>query len=242
MADEAKRDRTADKNWDNEVPLEKKLDDLYALIDGIEVAMFTTRRADGQLVSRPMQVQRRTRGTDMWFMTNVASHKLEELATDPSVNLAFYKDRTREWVSVSGTAVLSQDKSLIHDLYQPDWRAWLGDEGGERDGGPDDPRIALVLIEAHVGRLLEAEQADAARAVRGRERRRHRVAAEGLGHALAGSGRDRSRAGERTEVARARAVSRGLEHFQPPRRLGIFRLLPHPWRADRWPMASRPMR
>jgi general stress protein 26 len=142
-------DKTQERNADDEVPLEKKLDDLYALIDGIEVAMFTTRRADGQLVSRPMQVQRRTAGTDLWFMTNVESHKLDELASDPHVNLGFYKDRTREWVSVSGMAVLTQDKRLVHDLYQADWRAWLGDEGGARDGGPDDPRIALVLIEAH---------------------------------------------------------------------------------------------
>jgi len=35
----------------------KKLDELYALIDGIEIAMFTTRRPDGQLVSRPMATQ-----------------------------------------------------------------------------------------------------------------------------------------------------------------------------------------
>jgi len=138
-----------EKNLDNEVPLEKKLDDLYALIDGIETAMFTTRRADGELVSRPMQVQRRTHGTDLWFMTNVESHKLDELAHDPHVNLGFFNTKSREWVSVSGMAVLSQDPRLIHDLYQPDWRAWLGDEGGARDGGPDDPRIALVLVEAH---------------------------------------------------------------------------------------------
>jgi len=141
--------KTQDKNADNEVPLEKKLDDLYKLIDGIETAMMTTRRPDGHLVTRPMQVQRRTAGTDMWFVTNVESEKLDELATDPHVNLGFYKDRTREWVSVSGMAVITRDKRLIHDLYQPDWRAWFGDEGGERDGGPDDPRLALILVEAH---------------------------------------------------------------------------------------------
>ena len=89
-------DKTQERNADNEVPLEKKLDDLYKLIDGIEVALFTTRRADGHLVTRPMQVQRRTAGTDLWFMTNIESHKLEELATDPHVNCAFYNDRTRE--------------------------------------------------------------------------------------------------------------------------------------------------
>jgi general stress protein 26 len=140
--------KSADRDRDDEVPLEKKLDDLYALIDGIETTMFTTRRADGQLVSRPMQVQRRTAGTDLWFVTNIQTHKLDELSADAHVNLAFYRDRTREWVSVSGTAVVSQDKRLIHDLYKPDWRAWFGDEGGERDGGPDDPRLALILVEA----------------------------------------------------------------------------------------------
>jgi len=138
-----------DKNRDNEVPLEKKLDDLYELIDGIETAMVTTRRADGHLVSRPMQTQRRTSGTDLWFMTNIESEKFEELARDPHINLAFYKDRTREWVSVSGRAILSRDRDLIDSLYQADWRAWLGDEGdGVRDGGPHDPRIGLILVEA----------------------------------------------------------------------------------------------
>jgi hypothetical protein len=37
---------------------------------------------------------------------------------------------------------------LIRELYKPDWKAWLGDEGGDRDGSPNDPRIALILVEA----------------------------------------------------------------------------------------------
>jgi general stress protein 26 len=138
-----------DRNRDNEVPLDKKLDDLYTLIDGIEVAMFTTRRSDGALVSRPMAMQRRTAGVDLWFMTNSETEKLDELAHDPNVNLAFYRDRTREWVSVSGTAILTRDRSIVDGLYAADWKAWLGDEGGDRDGGPGDPRIMLILVEAH---------------------------------------------------------------------------------------------
>jgi general stress protein 26 len=138
-----------DKNSDNEVPLEKKLDDLYKLIDGIETAMVTTRRADGHLVARAMQTQRRTSGTDLWFMTNVESEKFEEIARDPHVNVSYYKDRTREWVSVSGRAILSRDRDLIDSLYAADWKMWLGDEGdGKRDGGPHDPRIGLILVEA----------------------------------------------------------------------------------------------
>jgi general stress protein 26 len=141
--------KTQDKNRDNDVPLEKKLDDLYKLIDGIEIALMTTRRPDGHLVSRPMDTQKRTSGTDLWFVTDIEAHKLDELASDPHVNLAYYKDRTREWVSVSGTAIISQDRNLIRGLYKPDWKIWFPNEGGKRDGGPDDPRLALILVEAH---------------------------------------------------------------------------------------------
>jgi general stress protein 26 len=141
-------DKTTEKNRDDATPVGKKLDDLYKLIDGIEVAMFTTRRVDGQMVSRPMQAQKRNDVADLWFVTDVESHKLDELEHDAHVNLAFYKDRTREWVSVAGTARISQDRELIRRVYQPDWRAWFGDQGGERDGGPDDPRLALVLVQA----------------------------------------------------------------------------------------------
>jgi len=130
------------------VPTEKKLDDLYALVDGIEVAMFTTRRADGHLVSRPMQTQERNEVADFWFVTDGDTHKLDELENDRHVNLSYYRDRTREWVSVSGTARISRDRELIRRLYRPDWRAWFGDEGGERDGGPGDPRLTLVMVDA----------------------------------------------------------------------------------------------
>jgi general stress protein 26 len=125
----------------------QNLKELYALNDGIEVAMFTTRRPDGHLVSRPMATQTQAEGADLWFVTNIESHKLDELELDPHINLAYYRDRTREWVSVSGTAYVSRDRRLIHDLYRPDWRAWFGDEGGPRDGGPDDPRLALIMVD-----------------------------------------------------------------------------------------------
>lgn len=129
------------------ITLEKKLDELYGLIEGIEIAMFTTRRRDGRLVSRPMATQTQAEGSDLWFVTDIESDKLDELAFDPQVNLAYYKDRTREWVSVSGSARVTQDRRLIHELYRKDWKAWFGDAGGERDGGPDDPRLALILVD-----------------------------------------------------------------------------------------------
>jgi general stress protein 26 len=52
------------------------------------------------------------------------------------------------WLSVSGIATENSDPALVRELYMPDWKAWLGDEGGDRDGSASDPRIALILVEA----------------------------------------------------------------------------------------------
>ena len=137
-----------EKNRSQGTSTQKKLDELYDLIDGIEICMFTTRRADGQLVTRPMQVQERTSGTDMWFVTDIEANKLDELASDPHVNCGFYHNRTREWVSVSGTAILTQDRALIEGLHKPDWKIWFPKQDETRDGSASDPRIALILVEA----------------------------------------------------------------------------------------------
>ena len=126
---------------------EKKIEELYDLIDGIQVAMFTTRQQDGRLVSRPMATQTQAEGADLWFVTDRETHKIDDLEHEPSVNLAYYRDGSREWVSVSGLAREVNDRKLIRDLYRPDWKMWFGDEGGERNGGPDDPRLALIMVE-----------------------------------------------------------------------------------------------
>jgi general stress protein 26 len=131
-----------------DAPLAKKLDELYSLIENVEIAMVTTRRPDGRLVSRPMATQERQPGADVWFVTDVESEKIDELVADANVSLAYYNVKTYEWVSVSGIASISTDREMIRELYKPDWKAWFGDEGGERNGGPDDPRFALILVEA----------------------------------------------------------------------------------------------
>jgi len=139
----------------------EKLAQLYELIDDIEIALMTTRRADGSLVSRPMATQARAEGTDLWFVTNEETGKIDELESDPNVNLAYYKSGTYEFVSVSGIARLSRDPAKIRELYSPDWRAWFGDEGGARNGGPDDPRLVLVLVQAQSATYLKAKHGKA---------------------------------------------------------------------------------
>jgi general stress protein 26 len=136
----------------------EKLEAFHELIDGIEIAMMTTVSTDGSLVSRPMATQTPLGDGKLWFMTNVESHKLSELEADSRVNLGYYKDRTREFVSVSGTAQVTQQRSKIHELYQADWKAWLGKESETRDGGPDDPRIALIAVTPQSASYLKLDR------------------------------------------------------------------------------------
>src|SRR5262245_34853438 len=124
------------------------LEELWALVDGIEVAMLTTRRADGHMVSRPMATQRRSAGADFWFVTMEGLPKVREISEEPKVNLSYYRDRTREWVSVSGVAKISRDRDKIRRLWAADWKVWFPNEGGDKNGGPDDPRIVLIGVNA----------------------------------------------------------------------------------------------
>ena len=137
---------------------DRDLGKLYERIDELEIAMLTTRRADGHLVSRAMATQKRAPGADLWFVTSASTGKLSEIEQDPHVNLAYYKDGTREWISVSGLARLTRDPATIRALYAPDWKMWFPDEGDPRDGTPEDPRLVLVGIEVHSAVYLEVDK------------------------------------------------------------------------------------
>lgn len=127
--------------------MRNEIAELYDLIDDIEVAMLTTRRPDGRLVSRPMQTQEVDDAFDLWFVTSDETEKFDELEHDPNVNLAYYDDDSREWVSVSGRARLVRDRDQIERLYDPSWRIWLEKRDEERDATANDPRIVLIAVD-----------------------------------------------------------------------------------------------
>jgi general stress protein 26 len=138
--------------------MKSELDTFYAMVDGCEAAMMTTRRADGHLQSRPMANQKRAAGADLWFVTTEGTSKLQDLNGDSHLNLAYYTDRTGEWVSVSGTAVVSRDRGKINELYAPDWKLWFPDDGDPRHGTVDDPRMVLIGVTVHAAVFLEVNK------------------------------------------------------------------------------------
>lgn len=135
--------------------MKTELQKLYDLISDIEIAMMTTRRRDGHLEARPMATQARAEGADLWFVTMHGTAKLADLAQDPHVNLAYYKSSSREWISVSGLATITNDRAKIHELYRPDWKMWFPDSDDPRSGTADDPRMVLIGVDVHAAVFLE---------------------------------------------------------------------------------------
>ena len=153
-----------------------ELQKFYDLVEDLDTAMMTTRRANGHLRSRAMANQKQASGADLWFVTAEGTAKLADLAHDPHINLAYFRDRNKEWVSVSGIATLSRERRKIGELFAADWKVWFPDEGDPRHGTPDDPRR----------RVPRSRQVAAGAALR---------AGQGL------ADRDRARAGEDARAA-----------------------------------------
>jgi len=155
---EVKTSAASAKSHSDRVSPAKKIEELYSLVEGIDIAMLTSRNFDGTLVSRPMSTQEKRPRIDFWFVTSTETHNIDEIQAQPEVNLAYYNNKSKEWVSVSGTARIITNRDLIRTLYKPDWQAWFADEGDDRNGGPNDPRLALIEVEAHEVTYLKSNQ------------------------------------------------------------------------------------
>ena len=94
-------------------------------------------------------------GPISWFVTSEGTAKLDDIAHDAHINLSYFRESKMEWVSVSGTAVISRDRGIIRKLYASDWKAWFGNEGDPRHGNPDDPRMVLIGVDVQMAEFLE---------------------------------------------------------------------------------------
>lgn len=113
--------------------------------------MLTTQRKDGLLVSRAMAVADRENTVDLIFHTQVETGKTEELDSNSTVGVSFYKDSTGEWISISGHAEVVTDRATVEKYYSPTLKAWIGDKGdGIHDGGPHDVSLPIYSVDATI--------------------------------------------------------------------------------------------
>ncbi len=114
-----------------------EIEKLNELIDGIQIAMMTTRHGD-DLRSRPMMAQACEADGTLWFMTSRESEKAYEVENDDAVNVAFSHPGKERYVSVAGRAELVDDIAKKEQLWSPFAKIWFE--------GPTDPKLVLLKI------------------------------------------------------------------------------------------------
>ena len=119
---------------------EDNLQKLREMVKEIDFCMLTTVDENGDLHSRPMSVNGDIdRDGDLWFFTNVSSHKVSEISRSPKVNVSFADPDNQHYVSISGKAELVRDRNKIEELWKPEFKMWFPE-------GKDDPQIALLRV------------------------------------------------------------------------------------------------
>jgi hypothetical protein len=80
-------------------------------------------------------------------------------------NMSFLDPISGAWASISGSASVLADPDSVQKYYSPSLKAWLGDMGdGVHDGGPTDPRIGVIRLEAKLATHVLAKKGIVGRA------------------------------------------------------------------------------
>src|ERR1700743_477073 len=101
--------RDADRAWD--------------LMKKIGFAMLVTHDGD-KLRARPMSACLEREENAIYFLTDAPPPKCEEIARNPRVNLSFANTSDQKYVSITGTAVVSNDRAKIRELFPTTAKAW----------------------------------------------------------------------------------------------------------------------
>jgi general stress protein 26 len=115
----------------------RDVDRAWELMDKIGFAMLVTHDGD-KLRARPMHAFVEPEHNAIFFLTDARRHKDEEIARNPNVNLSFANASNQKYVSVTGTATVSNDRAKIKQLFSTPAKAWWD--------SADDPNIRVLKV------------------------------------------------------------------------------------------------
>lgn len=113
---------------------------LWDMIKDIDIAMMTTVDEDGSLSSRPMATKQSAFDGALWFFTRAHSPKVDDVAHEKHVNLAYADTRSQNYVSVSGKATVVKDQAKAREMWDSFAATWF-------PKGVDDPELALIRVD-----------------------------------------------------------------------------------------------
>ncbi|WP_375451542.1 pyridoxamine 5'-phosphate oxidase family protein [uncultured Devosia sp.] len=120
---------------------------IWDLAKRIGVCMFVTWDGERQR-SRPLQANVDRGEQAIYFLTDVDSHKDDEVGNFPIVTLAFADIPHSKYISITGKAVVSNDRAKIKELWSPFAQAWWDNA--------DDPAIRLITVSPQDAELWDS--------------------------------------------------------------------------------------
>ena len=109
------------------------------MINKIGTAFMVTHGDNGSLHGRPMANARLDETWDtIWFATQKSSGKAFELKDDAHIFLGYGNASGSDYVTVTGTGRIVNDRAKIKELWSPFWKAWFD--------GPEDPNLVLIAV------------------------------------------------------------------------------------------------
>jgi general stress protein 26 len=110
---------------------------VWDLAEKIGFCMLATQTGDG-IRARPMSAYAEVIENAFYFLTDVNSHKDDEIKQQPNVCLAFAESKGQKYVSISGMAEILNDREKIRELWATPAKAWWEN--------PDDPSIRILKV------------------------------------------------------------------------------------------------
>jgi len=133
----ARRYHPAAMEWNMTNDNARDVERAWELMKKIGFAMLVTRDGD-KLRARPMSAYLERESNTIYFLTDARRHKDDEIARNPAINLSFADASAQKYVSLTGTAVVSNDRAKIKELFTTTAKAWWE--------SADDPNIRVLKI------------------------------------------------------------------------------------------------
>lgn len=124
-----------------------QLSTVAEIMEQTRIAVLTYVAPGGALVSTPMGMQDFEQPGTIWFITERDTDKVHAIEADPRVNVSF--SSKAGWVSLSGTARVSQDRARLKEL-------WDASAGIFMSGGPEDASNVMLEIDGATAEFWES--------------------------------------------------------------------------------------
>ena len=111
---------------------------LVSMLRDFAEATLVTRSRGGSLHGRPMSIARVDHSVTLWFITSIASAKVDEVADDARAMVSLQS--SSRFVCLNGNAELVFDPQQIRALWRDTYALWFD--------GELDPDLVLVRFQA----------------------------------------------------------------------------------------------